>query len=85
MSTIEKLNAYGAALTKWKSQKRRNDLLAADGKKTKPLDPMPLPMAFELPFNDPYAVRVRESILKPEPVINIPQRRNQIKVPARKL
>ncbi len=89
-STLEKLNAYGAALTKWNAKKKRIEATNANvGKsKEKPLESEPLPSAFEIALDDIYAIKVRNQILN-KPVfvpINLDaQLKPAIKLPVRKI
>ena len=90
MNTMEKLNAYGSALTKWAAKKNRHDLASANGKpEKKPLESEPMPNQFGVGASEmEWAEKIRRKILAPKPVV--PTLESQlppktIKMPVRKI
>ena len=88
MNTMEKLNAYSSALTKWAAKKNRHELLAQDkSKNIKPLESEPLPASFGIGASEmEWAEKIRRKILAPDSVVqNLDSQLSKtIKMPVRK-
>jgi len=86
-STMEKLNSYSSALTKWADKKRRYDLqVEANKKPRKELEPEPMPIKFEIgPSEIAWAEKIRMKIMAPKPaVVSLESQLPKIKMPIRK-
>jgi hypothetical protein len=90
MATIDRLNDYSKALTKWADKKRSHDIQIEAGKKPKKeLESEPMPAQFEIGKNEiEWAEKIRRKVLTPKPPIAsldsmLPPK--TIKMPVRKI
>jgi hypothetical protein len=89
MNTMQRLNAYSTALTKWAEKKRRYDLSVESGrpdKKPPESEPMPNSPEFGIGKSEmEWAEKIRAKILAPKPpTITLDSQLPKIKMPARK-
>ena len=90
MNTMERLNSYSKALTKWAEKKRRYDLSVEAGKpdkKTPESEPMPNSPEFGIGKSEmEWAEKIRRKIMTPKPPIQTldSQLPKTIKMPIRR-
>ena len=88
MTTMQRLEGYSRALTKWAEKKRRYDLSVEAGRPDKkPPESEPKPITFEIGENEiEWAEKIRRKILAPKPtIVNLDNQLPKIKMPMRKL